>query len=104
MMLRLQKYNSDVTYTPRPQLYIADHLSQASMSDSGTPDKEFQVFALELEGISPLNTGNITSERLTQLQKATEQDPVMQPLKTPILMGWPIERERKKVPVHIREL
>ena len=81
MMLRLQRYNLDVTYKPGPQMYIADHLSRASMSDSGTPDKEFQVFALELEGISPLNTVKISSERLAQLQKATEQDPVMQTLR-----------------------
>ena len=66
-----------------------------------TPDKEFQVFALELEGIGPLNTVKISSERLAQLQKATEQDPVRQTLKTTILMGWPTERE--EVPVHIRE-
>lgn len=69
------------------------------MSDSGTPDKEFQVFALELEGIGPLNTVKISSERLAQLQKATEQDPVIQTLKTTILMGWPTER--KEVPVHV---
>ena len=44
----------------------------------------------------------ISSERLAQLQKATEQDPVMQTLKTTILTGWPTERE--EVPVHkIRE-
>ena len=101
MMLRLQRYNLDVIYKPGPQMYIADHLSRASMSDSGTPDKEFQVFALELEGIGPLSTIKISSERLAQLQKATEQDPVMQTLKTTILMGWPTERD--EVPVHIRE-
>ena len=101
-MLRLQRYNLDVTYKPRPQIYIADHLSRASMSDSGTPDKEFQVFALELEGIGPLNTVKISSEGLARLQKATEQDPVMQTLKTTILIGWPTERE--EVPVLIREI
>lgn len=36
-------------YKPGPQMYITDHLSRASMKDTGTPDKEFQVFALELE-------------------------------------------------------
>ena len=98
MMPRLQRHNLDVTYKPGPQMYIADHLSRASMSDSGAPDK---VFALELEGIGPLNTVKISSERLSQLQKDTEQDPVMQTLKTTILTGWPTERE--EVPVHITE-
>ena len=59
------------------------------------------MFALELKGIGPLNTVRISSERLAQLQKATEQDPVMQTLKTTTLMRWPTERE--EVLVHIRE-
>jgi len=66
-LLRLQRYNLDVTYKPAPEMY------RASMSDSGTPDKEFQVFALELEGIGPLNTVKTSSERLAQLQKITER-------------------------------
>lgn len=82
-------------------MYIADHLSRASVKDTGTSDEDFQVFAVELEGIGPLNTIKISSERLGQLQKATEQDPVMQTLKATILMGWPTERE--EVPIHIRE-
>lgn len=52
------------------------------------PDDEFQEFTLELEEINPLDTVKITSERLAQLQKATEQDPVMQTLKSTILVGW----------------
>ena len=101
MMLRLQRYNLDVMYKPGPQMYIADHLSRASVPDIGTPETEFQVFALELEGICPLTTVKISSERLAQLQKATEQDPVMQTLKTTILIGWPAQRD--EVPVHVRE-
>lgn len=60
------------------------------------------MFALELEGIRRLTTVKISGERLAQLQKATEQDPVMQTLKTTILTGWPTQRD--EVPVHIREL
>ena len=65
------------------------------------PNDEFQVFALELEEINPLDTVKITSERLAQLQKATEQDPVMQTLKSTILVGWPDTREQ--VPISIRD-
>ncbi|KAK3724232.1 hypothetical protein QZH41_002381 [Actinostola sp. cb2023] len=101
MMLRLQRFNLDVMYKPVPQMYIADHLSRASVPDIGTPETEFQVFALELESICPLTTVKISSERLAQLQKATEQDPVMQTLKTTILIGWPAQRD--EVPVHVRE-
>ena len=51
--------------------------------------------------MNPFDTIKISSERLPQLQKATEQEPVMQTLKTTILIGWPERRE--EVPVQIRE-
>ncbi|XP_028512649.1 uncharacterized protein K02A2.6 [Exaiptasia diaphana] len=100
-MLRLQRYNLVVTYKPDPQMYVADNLSRASVPDTGTPETEFQVFALELKAIRPLTTIKISSERLSQLQKATEQDPVMQTIKTTILTGWPSLRE--ETPISIRE-
>ena len=68
-------------------MYVADHLSRAYLADQGEPSDEFQVFALELEEINLLNNVKITSERLAQLQKATEQDPIMQSLKNTILIG-----------------
>ena len=83
-------------------MYVADHLSRAYLSHQGDHSHdEFQVFALELEEVNPLDTVKITNERLAQLQKATEQDPVMQTLKSIILVGWPDTREQ--VPISIRE-
>ena len=95
MLLRLQRYNLNVTYKPGSQMYVADHLSRAYLRQTEDPPKdEFQVFALELEEINPLDTVKITSERLSQLQKATEQDPVTQALKNTILIGWPDTKEQ----------
>lgn len=101
-LLRLQRYNLDELYKPGCQIYVADHLSRAYLShqDDGSHD-ELEVFALEVEEINPLDTVKITSERLAQLQKVTEQDPVMQTLKSTILVGWPDTREQ--VPISIRE-
>ena len=83
-------------------MYVADHLSRAYLKNlDDQPHDEFQVFALELEEINPLEAVKITSERLAQLQIATEQDPVMQTLKSTILVGWPDTREQ--VPISIRE-
>ena len=83
-------------------MHVADHLSRAYLSQTeDTPKDEFQVFTLELEEINPLDTVKITSERLSQLQKATEQDPVMQALKNTILIGWPDTKEQ--VPLTIRD-
>ena len=99
MLLRLQRYNLEVGYKPGPQMFIADHLSRASIRETGPQDEEFQVFAVE--GMGPLNSVKISSERLAQLQKATEQDPIMQTLKTTIFVGW--SEPREQTPVHIRE-
>jgi hypothetical protein len=84
-------------------MYVADHLSRAYLKDQGEPGDEFQIFALELEGINPVINPNvkITSERLAQLQKTTEQDPVMQTLKSTLLVRWPHARD--KVPISIRD-
>ena len=71
-MLRLQYYNLEVIYKAVRHTYIADHLSRAPVSDSGTPATEFQVFALELVIRCPLTTVKINSERLAQQQEATE--------------------------------
>ena len=79
---------------------MAYHLSRAFMKGTSPEDKQFQVFALELEAMNPFDIIKISSERLPQFQKATEQDCIKQTLKTTILIGWP---ERREVLVLIRE-
>ena len=101
MLRRLQRYNLEVNYKPGTQMYIADHLSRAFLPDRGEQDEEFQVFALEVESLNPCDSLTVSSERLAQLQKATEQDPVFQTLKTTVLIGWP--EQRSEVPISIRE-
>ena len=101
MMLRLQRYNLDVHYHPGSQMFVADHLSRAYLRETSPDEEEFQVFALEVERMNPFDTLKISSEGLSKLQKATEQDHVMQILKNTILMGWPEQRE--EVPMQIRE-
>ena len=100
MLLRLQRYNLEVKYKPGSQMYVADHLSRAYLKQTrDQPHDDFQVFALELDEINPLDTVKITSERLSQLQKATEQDPAMQALKNTILIGWPDAKEQVPLPI-----
>ena len=82
-------------------MFVADHLSRAFLKDTSQEDEDFQGFALELEAMNLFDTIKVSSERLPQLQKATEQDPIIQTLKTTILIGCPERRE--EVPVQIRE-
>ena len=65
-------------------MYIADHLSRAYLPNQEEQDEEFQVFVLEVEALNPFDSLTVSSERLAQLQKATEQDPVPQTLKTTV--------------------
>ena len=101
MVLRLQCFNLNVTYKPGSQMYIADHLSRAYLASQGEEDKEFQVFVLEVESLNPMDSLTVSSERLAQLQKTTEQDTVLQTLKTTVLVGWP--EQKTHVPIPIRE-
>ena len=92
MLLRLQRYNIAVQYKPGPQMYVAAHLSRASLVSSEKSQDNFQVFAMELESMNPLASVKVSPERLTQIQTSTAHDPVLQVLKTTVLTGWPESR------------
>ena len=93
-MLRLQRFNVEVKYKPDAQMYVADHFSRASLADSTSISDNFQVFAIELETLTPFDSIKIAPEWLAQLQKYTAQDLVLETLKTTDLTGWPEKREQ----------
>ena len=101
MILQLQNYNIEVTYKPGSQMYVADHLSRAQLPEEHKTCDEFQVFALELEQINPLNHIKLNDDKLAVLQKAMEQDPIMQTLKSVILIGWPEKCD--SIPISVRD-
>ena len=98
MMLRLQRFNLVVKYKPGAQMYVADHLSRASLADKDMTDN-FQVFALEVETLTSFDSVKVAPERLSQLQKCTAQDLVLETLKTTVLTGWPEKRDECPVQV-----
>ena len=103
MLLRLLRYNLDVIYKKGSLMYLTDHLSRAPLvqeNESKEPD-EFQVFAPELESMSPFDAIKLSPERLVQLHTCTAQDTVLMTLKTTVITGWPELREQ--VPIPIRE-
>ena len=101
MLLRLQRFNLDVNYKPGIQMFIADHLSRASLKATDNTQDNFQVFVLELESLTPLDSIKVAPERLTQLQKATAQDLALETLKTTVVAGWPEKKEQ--VPIQVRD-
>ena len=102
MLLRLQHFNLDVNYKPGTQMFTADLLlSRASLKATDNTQDNFQVFGLELESLTPLDSIKVAPERLTQLQKATAQDLALETLKTTVVTGWPEKKEQ--VPIQVRD-
>lgn len=111
MLLRLQKYNLNVTYQKGTEMYIADTLSRAALTQKaqGNVTPAEQVFQIEqqtpfeqfLESINHAEFLRVTDDRLRQIQQQTVEDTALQVLKTTILTGWPETKE--EVPLIIRE-
>ena len=58
-------------------------------------------FALEVETLTPFDSIKVAPERLSQLQKCTAQDLVLEMLKTTVLTGWPEKIDQ--CPVQVRD-
>ena len=101
MLLRLQRHNLKVAYKQGTQMYLADHLSRAPLPVIEEFQNKFEVFAIEVESINPLDSIKVSPERLDQIQKATGQDAILETLKTTVLQGWPETKDQ--VPLNIRE-
>ncbi|XP_011437820.3 retrovirus-related Pol polyprotein from transposon 297 [Magallana gigas] len=99
MLLRLQKYNLRVTYTKGSELYIADTLSRAFVTDT---EYIFNAFSQEISQINQSEwIPKISHSRFQQIREMTNSDPVLQTLKTVILTGWNDRQE--DVPVAVRD-
>ena len=112
MLLKLQKYNLDIRYKKGKEMYLADTLSRASLSQTengSSKMKTEQIFHVsqqtkaekEVEGVNQTSFLKVTADRLKQIQQHTAQDMVLQILKTTVLTGWP--ETRQEVPIAIRE-
>ena len=86
MLLRLQRYTLNVTFTPGKHMYVADTLSRAYIEGEAEQtlidDMEVMVHSLVTNvPYSPI--------RLTQIRSATQDDPTLQTLKNTVKVGWP---------------
>ena len=68
MLLGLQRLNLGVMYKPGSQMYIADHLSRPYLTSKGDRQK-VSSFALEVETLNPLDSLEVSSERLALLRR-----------------------------------
>ena len=83
--LRLQKYNFTFKYTPGKTMKVADALSRASLD--GKPEIPPEDTAHHVHSI--INHLPVSQSKLTQLQRETANNPVLQTLKRYTINGWP---------------
>lgn len=89
MMIRLQKYNVNMTYTPGKYMFAADTLSRAvDKNDSADETTQIQAYVDRIVSSLP-----VSEERTEQIRKETETDQTMRTLKETIQRGWPEQRQ-----------
>lgn len=71
MMIRLRKYDYEVQYKRDGKLYLADRLSRAYLSNTVHPT------AAEFECINAAAFLPVSTSRLREIQKATENDEIL---------------------------
>lgn len=99
MLLRLQKYDLQVSYKKGTEMYLADTLSRAYRVRKSTRENVAEDVMYieemrgdiegELEHISMIQYLPVSEPTLTAIQQATESDATLRELKTTIRRGWP---------------
>ena len=111
MLLRLQKFDLQVSYKKGTEMYLADTLSRAyrvrrNTTQVGTED----VLNIEnmrgntereLESINMIQYLPVSDATQTAIREATEADATLRKLKTIIRQGWPASKE--EVPENVRD-
>ena len=87
MLIRLQKYDVRMIYTPGKFMFTADALSRA-VNKMESPDEQRSA---EIKAYVDMIVTSlpVSAKRTEQIRKATELDETMRELKKTILTGWP---------------
>ena len=97
LLLRLQKYEVNITYVPGKHMYVADTLSRAYLNEQPTDadlTNDMEVMVHSLIANLPM-----TQEKLAQMKSATAQDDDLQMLSKIVKDGWPFHRGQLPVSV-----
>ena len=86
MLLRLQRYNLEVTYVRGSEMYIADTLSRAYFPGNAS------VHAVTFQNIDMTEGLSVSPSRLQELRDATASDCVLQKVIQVTLGGWPSQK------------
>ena len=86
MMLRLQRYELNLTYVPGKEMYLADTLSRAYIQ--GEPDNELGE-DIEVMVHTVISDVPASESKMEEIRAATNDDITLQRLKKVVLQGWP---------------
>ena len=101
MMLKLQRYKFTVRHEKGKELYVADTLSRAAVTDQPSSAKqECEVFRLEIAEMD-LEPNRVTPDTLQRMRRETAEDPVLASLQMVIMKGWPSERKEASEPLRL---
>ena len=89
LMMRLQRYSLTVIYKKGSSLVLADTLSRAPLLVDDHKSSNFELFRVEA---AIDDTTILLPETMADLQKATQDDIVMQELARVISAGWPTSK------------
>ena len=94
MLLTLQKYPLNVHFKPGKEMYVADTLSRAYLTDGNcvTSEDRFHVNMIEV---------SMSENKLSEIRSKTESDSELCKLKQTVLEGWP--DTRNEVPEEIQK-
>ena len=91
MLIRSQKYDLVFQYERGSRMFLADMLFRAYLTSGAQIESEFET-------INMMNYLPISEARLQQIQRETEQDALLQVLKTVIQHGWPEDKSTLPLP------
>ncbi len=89
MLLRLQKYDIELKFTPGTDIPIADALSRANLPTTSKSTLDYQVHLL-------MSNLPVSENKLQEIRTATAKDQVLKNVKEFILNGWP--DSKKEIP------
>jgi len=92
MLLRLQRFDLDVSYKKGTEMVLADTLSRAYQESSIQGETEKDVESINMAHYLP-----VKEDTLLKIQSSTETDSVLQQLKAAIRQGWPLLKENVAV-------
>lgn len=91
LMLRLQRYDLNITYKPGKEMYVADTLSRASVKTDTQVGSENEEM-VKIHVATFMNSLPVADNRKQEMREETDKDPELKKLKEQILKGFPADK------------